>query len=238
MQRKPAQKASSSRSMTSQFRQPDKSPTSNAGMTISTCLQILHKKGLLGGNNKWVDMKNKDIPESFSEKQKLRYTLELVQKVVTVEHKKLLGKPYKESDRGELLQVYAQLEREAAAKMFVLEDKDPQVEAKTKKPGQKTGSTYLAIGKRVKQHKNQVHERMVYNCKGDEDLRGKVPDPAKVELVALSEIPKPAGPGTPKGNKSIRTLFAVDEEKQEAVEEQDAVQEEQAVVEEHDAVQE
>ena len=140
------------------------------------------------------DLKDTDIPKSYSDRQKMVNTLELMQIVISAEERQILTSAAKNEDKEALIQVSEQLQRKCMDQMCVYEQIDPEIERKNKHSRKRP--TYLGIGNRVSQYKKVLIELSGNNIK-----------PKDQPLVNRSDIPTTAG-GTPPDNFSIAKMFA------------------------------
>ena len=162
------------------------------GVTISMLLTDLFKSGHLK-YSKWTTI---TPPTKYKEKWALKNTLELCDQVVTEEEKAALKRT--DLSHTDLMTHVKDIEKRAFRKMWELEGKDVDVEQQVQdhtNKSQQLEATYLAIGKRVKQHKKALAEHT-----GAQDYNKE----------KLHPLPKKAPPGTPEDTHSVRGFFSRD----------------------------
>ena len=110
--------------------------------------------------------------------------------------------------------MHTEIIRAMEDQMWKFKEKDPDfVRAKQKKKaGASDQPTILGFGQRTCEHKKQIGKAIEHHnnkVSGNQPVGNKKGWPAtKVPLMEVEDIPKP---GTPKGNKSIRSVFAIRE---------------------------
>lgn len=135
-------------------------------------------------------------------KAKFRYVMELVESAITpAQRSRLCSRPGPDHPNTEDIAFYDAVRDQTMDKMLTLEDKNPEVEKATQKktPGCAPKPTVLALGARVKNYKNLVREQLNYP-----EPMGRY-DPTPLIPGVRRGLPN----GTPKGNKSIKRMFAI-----------------------------
>ena len=130
--------------------------------------------------------------------------MELLEYILTpAQRSRLCSRPSVDHPTSDDIAFYDLLRDVMMDTMLELEDKDPEVEKATQKktPGCAPKPTVLALGGRIKKYKNLVRKAMDYP-----EPRGRYDDTPIVPGVRAG-LPN----GTPKGNRSIKRMFAVPE---------------------------
>jgi hypothetical protein len=157
---------------------------SNSNMYISTVLQDLYRTGHL----KAAVWKNIEVPGGkYSEKQSLKNTLELVEKVISKEQRTTLKA---EGATDEWLELFGkEIEKKCMAKMLQYEGIDPDIEHQTRT---KKKATYLAVGQRVR-----VYKKYLADLSNSRDPNKEV----------LRDRPMAPGPATPNDTVPIHLFL-------------------------------
>ena len=148
----------------------------------------MHDENRLSGQQ-WTKA---TVSESYSHKSNVKYTLELCQFVMSEDELNAF-RNRNSVERGELLQLAAEIETRSFRKMWELEGEDPDVSEQTnRKAGSKAKKpTYGAVGPRVLKYKKLLCPN---GDASNEPLRDRPP-------------PEEEPTGTPQGNMSIRRAF-------------------------------
>jgi hypothetical protein len=160
--------------------------SSNKGAYISLVLGALYRSGHLNQAPVW---KTITPPQNlYSEVSLLKYSLELVEVVITAEERSAFTATG--TTDADLMRHGAAIEKKCMKQMLLYEGLDPGVEAQI---GSKKAGTYLAVGRRVRLYKTELKKLLAL--------------PAQSENPPLQDRPPRAAPGTPPGVGSIRRFL-------------------------------
>jgi hypothetical protein len=144
-----------------------------------------------------TDLKETQIQKgSYGEKSLLVYALELSQIVISATEHSILVNP-SSTDQARL-EAASSVETKCMMKMLEYEGSSPEIEVKNKKSRKR--KTYMGIGGRVRDYKNQIIER-----KGK---KGQI-KPKDQPLIDRSELVRIGHPSTPPGTFSIRRAWGL-----------------------------
>jgi hypothetical protein len=166
------------------------------GVNIATVLQTMHEGGYFS-NTPTLSIKDCPVPPQFYEAAKLKYCLELIDWVITEDERFVLRRRpvMEENSNGMTLKdLYHNIQERCMDQMYVFEGKDPELEKKITKGGQRVRPYYVGLGARVYQYKKKIKE-----------ANGLTIDAGTINLINPEELNRP---GTPKGNTSILSHFA------------------------------
>jgi hypothetical protein len=168
--------------------------SNNKGVNIATVIKTMHEGGYFN-TTPTDNLKDCAVPVQFNETAKLKYCLELLDWVLTKEEKSVLTKPVTvaEAEAETILKdMYHNIQERCMDQMYAFEGKDPELEKKTSKSGQRVRPYYVGLGARVYQYKKKIKE-----ANGGGDV-------GTINLINPEDLNKP---GTPKGNSSILSHF-------------------------------
>jgi len=159
------------------------------GVTISMLLTDLCRSGLLKTKT-WAKV---TVPRKYNEPQSARNTLELCDRVALDNEKEALNNKNLADDQ--LMSHVSNIQTRAFHKMWEYEGKTVDVELQVRRKTNKSQTqepTYMALGKRVR-----LHKQALAKSAGNSDYNRE----------KLRPLPKEMPPGTPEDTKSLRGLF-------------------------------
>ena len=159
-------------------------------MYISVVLENLYGKGLLR-SKKWAQLPS---PSYCKEQSHFRYTMELVETVVTPEERTFLEG--KDAEKEVLHETTRKIQDRCMEQMLLYEGSDPDIEKQmvSRKKKRPFKGTVIAVGPRVRNYKAELKSLLGMTTAGYPPLQDR-PQEQTTQ-------------GTPPGNYSIARFFA------------------------------